>query len=386
MLNKHLKIAIYSGEIPSTTFIERLIICVSKVNATIYLFGNRKKRTAYGPEVKVIGYTHNRLHKLWHLIKYGILLSLFQPTEKRQLDVLLKVTSKNNRYSKVKYYPVLWYKPDIFHLQWAKGLEEWSWVQEFGIKLILSLRGAHINYSPIADAKLAEMYRVHFPKVDGFHAVSKAIGKEAEKYGADVDKIKIIYSGLDLAEFKTFPKNQTLVFQILSIGRSHWIKGYTYALDACKILKDQGVQFHYTIVGGANDIELLYQIEDLGLQQEISLIGPTSMEEVKKHIQQSDLMLLPSINEGVANVVLEAMALKTLVLSTNCGGMNEVVVDSVNGYLTPIRDSKKMASNIKKIMSLPQTDKETIVSEAYHTIVNQHSEMQMVEGMLELYY
>ena len=80
----------------------------------------------------------------------------------------------------------------------------WLAILALGIKLVLSLRGAHINYSPIADLKLADMYRKNFPKVDAFHAVSKAIALEAQKYGAQKSNISVVYSGLDLDVNKVF--------------------------------------------------------------------------------------------------------------------------------------------------------------------------------------
>ena len=49
----------------------------------------------------------------------------------------------------------------------------------------------------ISDIKLAAMYRKYFSNVDGFHAVSKAIALEAQKYGAPKNRIKVVYSGLD---------------------------------------------------------------------------------------------------------------------------------------------------------------------------------------------
>lgn len=385
-MNHSLKIAIYSGEIPSTTFIERLVTGLSRTPHTVYLFGAKTRNVSYNDSVIVVGYSHNRFRKFLNVLKYALLLSLFKSQDKRKLDQMLRSQSNNLLYSKVKSYPVLWHRPDIFHLQWAKGLEEWAWVQEFGIKLVLSLRGAHINYSPIGDAKLADMYRSYFPKVDGFHAVSEAIAKEALNYGASKNKIKVVYSGLKLHEFTTSAQKQNAVFQILSVGRPHWKKGYPYALDACKLLKNANIAFQHTIVGGALDIELLYQIEDLGLQTDVSLMEQKSFEEVKRLIQSTDLLFLPSVEEGIANVVLEAMALKTLVLSTDCGGMGEVLTDSANGFLVPIRDAQAIADAVIGIQKLSTADVLAIKQRAILKIEAQHSEERMVEGMLALYH
>jgi len=385
-LKRPLKIAIYSGEIPSTTFIERLIRGVANSGTEVVLFGALYKKPTYGPRVKVVGYRHNQLSKFWHLLRFSILLALFKRQEKKRLDTWLKETHRTTLYDKVKYYPVLWYQPDVFHIQWAKGLDDWIWVQDFNMKLVLSLRGAHINYSPIADEELAKMYQQYFSKVDGFHAVSKAIGVEAQKYGAVAARIHTIYSGLDLSSMSSpqlKPKNK--VFQLISVGRPHWIKGYTYALDACKLLKDAGFDFEYTIVGGADAIEYQYQVHDLGLEDQVHLLGQQDFETVQTLIQEADLLLLPSIEEGIANVVLEAMALGILVLSTDCGGMDEVISPDINGFLVPIRDAQAMADTILHIQKLPDSTCLEIRERAQAKIGEQHTEVQMVAGMQALY-
>ncbi len=349
-MNKRIKIAIYSGIVPSTTFIERLSQGLAATGNQVFLFGLKKGRVPAFPNSTYITYS-NKLSKLLVLIRYTFLLFVIKPKEKRKLDKIISKSKKKQLVLKLKYYPVLYHCPDIFHLQWAKSIEHWIWVQEFGMKLIVSLRGAHINYSPLADSKIASAYEAFFPKVDGFHAVSKAISLEAMKYQAALHKINVVYSGLDLErmpfQLKMFDANTPL--KIISIGRAHWKKGYTYALDSASLLKIAGVDFQYTIVGVGSNEELIYKRSQLELENEVLFLKNLSFAEVIESIRQADVLLLPSVEEGIANVVLEAMALGTLVISTNCGGMNEVIVDNENGFLVPIRNSEAMASALKRI-------------------------------------
>ncbi|MFH4964310.1 glycosyltransferase family 4 protein [Gaetbulibacter sp. M235] len=383
-MSKRNKIAIYSGVSTSTTFIERLISGLAQKKMIVYVFGLDNGRNQSSENIIYKTYS-GRLSKLFVLLKYSILLLIFKPKNKRQLDVLLKQKHYNTLYYKVKFYPVLYYKPDVFHLQWAKGIDDWMWVKAFGMKLVVSLRGAHINYSPLADKTLASIYNTYFPNVDAFHAVCEAISLEAQKYGAIRDNIKVVYSGVNLETFPEQPKTKNKVFKILSVGRPHWKKGYVYALDAFKLLKNHGLMFHYTIVGGKNNIELAYQIKDLELEQYVTLAKQLAFEDVVDQIQSSDLLLLPSLEEGIANVVLEAMALKTLVVSTYCGGMKEVITNEYNGFLVPIRDSEAIVMAIEKVMTLSDNEKETILNNAFETINNNHSETLMVDRMLDLY-
>ena len=384
-MSNPIKVAIYSGAIPSTTFIERLISGLAFNNTTeVLLFGSINKRVEYQGQVIRIGFRKTKWSKLLHFLKYNLLLKLFKNESRRKLDQILKSENRYNHFNRLKFYPVLWHQPDVFHLQWAKGVQDWMWVQQFDMKLVLSLRGAHINYSPLANPRLAQRYRDCFPKVDAFHAVSRAIALEASKYGASSDITKVVYSGLHLKNESSIPKSNQM-FTMISVGRPHWKKGFSYAIDACKLLKDKGFQFKYTIVGGYDNIELVYQIHDLGLQDNISLVPNKPFLEVKAMVTSSDLFLLPSVEEGIANVVLESMLLKTLVLTTDCGGMTEVVEDGVNGFVVPIRDSKSIADKVIKISQYSENDINDILDNAFNKVKKNHNQDQMIEGMVQLY-
>ncbi|HLU51262.1 MAG TPA: glycosyltransferase family 4 protein, partial [Flavobacteriaceae bacterium] len=91
------------------------------------------------------------------------------------------------------------------------------------------------------------------------------------------------------------------------------------------------------------------------------------------------------VEEGIANVVLEAMQLGTLVLSTDCGGMREVIQDGKNGFIVPVRDPESMAAALQKIYVLADSQKEDIRVAAQATIQQNHSLEKMVHDMCSLY-
>ena len=184
-----------------------------------------------------------------------------------------------------KILPVLNHTPDIFHIQWAKSLPFWFFLKQiYGIKIILSLRGSHINYSPYADRELAKKYKTLFPKVDKMHAVSKKISLKANQFGAKKDRIESIYSALDLNFLKTFEKTDYAIhepFRFLSVGRFHWVKGYQYSIKAIAGLKKLNREIIYTIVAKNNiSEEILYQIDELSLENNIEIIHPNSQHDV----------------------------------------------------------------------------------------------------------
>jgi len=380
-----MKVAIYSGSIPATTFIERLIEGLAAKGVEVWLFGEIARPVVYdSPKVHVCGW-RGRWGRWLGLLKYLILFIFRRPLELKKLMVRLHGQGlRQKAWLLSKFLPVLWHRPEVFHLQWAKSLGEWSWVQEFGMKLVLSLRGAHINYSPVADTALAATYRRLFPRVDGFHAVSSAIAEEAQQYGAPPSRIKVVYSGLDGMQLPFISeKPHRQVLHMLSVGRAHWKKGYTYALNACQLLVGK-IDFCYTIVGGFCE-EHAFHLRSVELESSVELTGSLPFDEVQRRIRKADVLLLSSVEEGIANVVLEAMALGTPVISTNCGGMAEVIEDGVNGFLVPVRDPQAMAMAILRFSSLSPQERHAIAQAARRTIEERFHIRQMVEGMVGLY-
>jgi glycosyltransferase involved in cell wall biosynthesis len=381
-----MKVAIIAGEIPPTTFIDRLTIGLAQHGIKIFLFGNIKRLPKTRPNITLVGY-QKRYGRIGRKMDELFLKWRVRIIRSEDFNKLHQWVEKPSAID----YALTWHKPDIVHVQWAKGIENYLWVQQFGMRLVLSLRGAHINYSPLTVPHLAQLYNQVFPQLDGFHGVSKAICYEAAKYGADLNKCHVVYSGFNLNQFSKMDwKNDFTTItkrpiKIISVGRSHWKKGYQVALDATKLLKDKNVEFHYTIIGAATSEELLFQRHQLGLTQSVTLLGNVPFTEVKKAIQEADIFLLPSLEEGIANVVLEAMLLGTFVISTNCGGMVEAIQDGESGFVVPVRNPEAIAQAISKFILTPPIKLSQIIDTAYEKVAVQHNEARMVLDMTTLY-
>ena len=186
------------------------------------------------------------------------------------------------------------------------------------------------------------------------------------KRGAGSTNVKLINS-------KTNLNKQDRLLNIISVGRCHWKKGYTFALDAMAELSKSSFEFQYTIIASGKDQEyLLYQINDYNLNNCVHFINGLPHEEIIKRVSQSSLFLLPSVEEGISNAALESMAVGTPVISTDCGGMREVISNSKNGFLIPVRDPDAIAKTIKYYYKLDYVIKKKIISNARETIYQNH--------------
>lgn len=285
----------------------------------------------------------------------------------------------------VNILPIVVHRPDILHVQWVKDSVDLVMLKEiYPLKIIVSLRGNQLDISPVVDRELAKEYRKTFPSIDAFHAVSHAIANEALQYGLDLQKTTVIKPAVNKQLLKTVePKKAGL--HIISIGRSAWKKGYIFALDAMKLLKESGVDFHYTIVSQGDNEEIIYQVHDLQLQEYVSIIHGLPHDKVLQQVARANLFLLPSVEEGIANVVLEAMALGTFVITTDCGGMAEVVQDDINGFMVPLRDSRAIAEAVRRFVAASDTKKETMIQKARKTIEENHLLDKQIQDMYQLY-
>lgn len=387
-----MKVAVYSGNIPSTTFIENLIEGLAQSGIEILLFGKQTAEVKYKGNVKLYPTPVSGAGLFINVIFQSLTLLVKDPglffksykalkNKKKKLKGIIKEAGI--------VFPILNNIPDIFHIQWAKTVEQHPELFELlDSKFIVSLRGAHINYSPILDLKLADAYRKYFPHIDGFHAVSEDIGREATKYGAEKNKIKVIHSSIKdelfLMESEVYKSGNTL--DIISIGRFHWKKGYHYALDAMKILNDSKINFTYSIIAqGKIPEEITFLIDEYGLADKVNIIPGMKHDELIKKLQSSHLLILPSVEEGIANVVLEAMATGIPVLTTDCGGMDEVVNDRINGYIVPVRDPVLLSEKIKQFINSDFEFKTELVKKAKNSIKEEFSADKQMREFSEFY-
>ena len=378
-----MKIGIYVGKIPPPNFIGQLIDYLSNKNFQIYVYGTLTDYWEYSqnPSIKLRIFPKSKIRILTTSII--LIIKLLFNQKHSFLSVLkeIKYNSKNIKIFFIRCIKILYPindNLDLVHIQWAKTIIFYpEIIQYIKCPLLLSLRGTQINVSPTINSEIEKKYNIYFPQISAFHAVSESIALDARKYGAEASKISVVYPAVDkkllsCSNLENSDQSEK-TFKIISVGRCHWNKGYTLALDGMSVLMERGYKFHYTLIANGKDSENIeFQINDLKLNNYVTFINGLDHKDVINQISKSDLFLLPSYQEGIANVVIEAMALGVPVISTNCGGMKEVITDSLNGYLIPLRDSNAIVNSIINIIELDSKARQQIVNNAKNTILKNH--------------
>jgi glycosyltransferase involved in cell wall biosynthesis len=148
---------------------------------------------------------------------------------------------------------------------------------------------------------------------------------------------------------KEYNHNNGKPITITTVARLYVTKGLTYLLDTAALVSKTHPNINFKVYGeGELRSELLTKAEGLGLDGENIFMGAfTSREDLTKIMEETDIFLLSSILEGQPLVIVEAMAYGCPIVSTNVGGIPELITDGVNGLLCPPEDPQCLAEKIR---------------------------------------
>ncbi len=213
---------------------------------------------------------------------------------------------------------------------------------KLGLPYIVSLRGSDVPF-----------YNRRFYWLDKliFKRLSRKIWQRARKVVANSQglrslalqtlpnqKIDVIYNGVDVDEFKPAERSESSkILKLISTGRLIERKGYKYLIEAIADLKE----IQLTLVGDGNIKEELKTLAK-EKRSNVVFLGKKNHKEIVNLLQQADIFCLPSLNEGMSNSILEAMACGLPIIATDTGGSLELIEG--NGYIV----SKASVIELKK--------------------------------------
>jgi len=173
------------------------------------------------------------------------------------------------------------------------------------------------------------------------------------------EKISVIRLGVDLQDFTSEKKTKEKeVPHLLCVGRLVPEKGQSILLLACKNLKDLGFRFRLHVIGTGPSLAALEKLRaKLDLDGEVFFHGPLSQADVKTWYSSSDIFVLPSFNEGLPVVLMEAMAHELAVVTSNIDGTPEIVEDGYNGLLVTASDTNQLTDKLAALIRDPQLRK-----------------------------
>lgn len=226
----------------------------------------------------------------------------------------------------------------------------------FRVPTILHGRGQDVNYRPYRSIKSKILLLVAGKLNKQVVTVCKSMKKDCMQFKIKKNKVKVIYNGIDFMYFnpkeKTSFSNQRSL-ELIHVGALNPRKAQDLIIEACKVLKDNNIKFHLTLIGEGvlrpkiNDLINKYDLSDY-----VDLLGNIEHYYLPKYLQKADIMVFPSVTEGLPNAVLEAMSMKLVVIMTRVDGNLELVQD-IGTILVDINNSQQLFDAIMHYYNNP---------------------------------
>jgi L-malate glycosyltransferase len=228
-------------------------------------------------------------------------------------------------------------RPAIIHLHWGGRM----------VRAICKLSGAKVviqHVHGLIDENTGEVPKeLSFPWADAVVACSKAVAA-----GVTSHKAEVVYAGI-LVDPKPQPlTDHTGPLQIGVLSRLTPIKNIDRVIEAAAQLRDAGIEIHVDIAGsGPSEPELRNIADKLDVADKIRFLG--WQKNISELLAGWDLLVMPSIDEGFSLSTLEAMAAARPVIASRVGGIPEIVVDGITGYLIPPNDTDALVQRISEL-------------------------------------
>jgi len=258
----------------------------------------------------------------------------------------------------------------------------------YGVPFIVSLRGGDVpGFQPY---DLALFHRLMKPairflwrKAACVVANSQGLHDLAQSTEPDLT-IYVVPNGVDVQRFRPdgSPDRNGPV-RLLYVGRLTYQKGVDVFIQALHKL-DPKIQFEVELVGDGNARRLLERmVQKFGLVDRLHFTGWLDRTEIPQRYQQADIFVLPSRDEGMANVILEAMASGLPVIATSLAGNKELVRHGENGLLVKPDDPEQLADALLELIN--QVELRQRMGSSGRTLVERgYSWRQTAEQYLEV--
>ncbi|MGF1580089.1 MAG: glycosyltransferase [Gemmataceae bacterium] len=211
--------------------------------------------------------------------------------------------------------------------------------------------------------------------------------------GIPSDRISVIYNGVDLQAFADNRVHREAVqaelgikptdFTIFQVARLDYLKDHLTAIRTFERVVLARPDSWLVLVGEGPEFPKIQSlVEEKNLAERVQFLG--LREDVPRLLASADLFLLTSISEGIPLTLIEAMAAKVPIVSTNVGGVPEVIEDGKTGMLVPSGEDHLLARKILELASDGYRRRQ-IAQCGFERALAFFSETQMHSSYLQLY-
>ena len=231
------------------------------------------------------------------------------------------------------------------------------------LPLVISLHGSDVYVAEtVAPARAAA--RFAFGRAGFVTACSDDLAHRAVALGADPARLETVPYGVDTLRFRPDPSHRASTREAAGIGADVPLafaagrlvrkKGFEYLIDGLALTPGMVL----VIAGdGTLDAELRERARAAGVGERVRFLGNQTQDSVAEWLMAADVVVVPSVRDdsgnvdGLPNVVLEALASGTPVITTTAGGIGSVVEDGRTAAVVPERDPAAIAAALARLIT-----------------------------------
>lgn len=258
-----------------------------------------------------------------------------------------------------------------------------------GAKTSIGLRGYDITFYPLNHP---DSYTLDFwSKIHSIQYNSDDLYNWALHWGASsqTPKTKItaaVNNEYIKNEIEVKVKTDITVIKLVFIGRLHWKKGIDSLFRVMELLRKDGIDFSFDIIGDGPEMEKCrFMAKLLGIEDKVILHGKLSQDKIIKILDECDVLVAPSLQEGCSNVVLEAQARGLYCVVSESEGMNEVVEADVTGKICKRFSDEDILSAILEYQQKTYDERMKIAKHSIKRIYNDFSRKKQLKEWAEYF-
>jgi teichuronic acid biosynthesis glycosyltransferase TuaC len=254
--------------------------------------------------------------------------------------------------------------------------------RRLGIPTVITARGSDVNVKG-ENPVMRRWMRWAGAHCAAIITVSRALAERLSHHRIEAPIVEVLPNGVDLRKFRQLDRTACRARYgasgrvIVSVGHLLADKGHHIAIEALARMPREAMLL---IVGtGPQRDELGKLAERCGVVSRVRFLGLVDHEDMPAVYNAADVLALPSVREGMPNVILESLACGTPVVATNVGGIGEVVTSPVAGELMPERTAGALSAAVAAVAARCVSSAET------RAFAEQFGWGRVVERQLDLY-
>ena len=244
-------------------------------------------------------------------------------------------------------------KPDIIHAHYATSAGLTALVSGFHPSVV-TVHGSDLTVG-IKSMIWRPILKKIFNYADCINVVSDDLSEMVLSLGIDKRKIKTFTLGIDTEKYSFTQKSEiekSHPLKLVCTRRLEPVFDHFTIIDALALLKEKGIRFQMTFVGGGSLLNRMKQkVNDLGLAESVNFLGKIPNDDLPEILSKQDIYLSTSLWDGASLSLLEAMAIGLIPVVSDIKANSAWIEDGVDGFLHKVGDSKELADCIIKLFN-----------------------------------